>query len=360
MKPFYTRLSYSFGNEDFRTEKKALQPKANDNIMVITASGDRPLNLLSEEVGRIYSIDANPIQNALLDLKKAALKHLSYEQYLAFLGITPCKERLHTYQMLQKDLQPETIEQLLTYQKQIAKGIIFQGAVEKLILTASLAIRTLRGNKANRLFTFDDIEEQATFVEKHWNTPSLRTLFKLAVSPYVSRIILKDPGLYEHISHDIKSSSHLYNRYHSSLVNFLARENPLLSLCFQGKVYEEGYPPYLQESKCTHIRKQLDKIEFSTIDLISSLEEQPDNSFDAFSLSDVSSYLSQQDFCRMVKEMVRAAKPGARFCLRQFLSDHRVPEEVAPLLQREPALEKELENEDRCFVYRFMVGTINK
>lgn len=360
MKPFFARLSYSFGNEDFNTEKKALQLKDSDAVLVVTASGDRPLNILSAKAKKVYAIDANPIQNALLDLKMAALRKFDYDKYLAFLGLIESKHRKESYASLKADLHPTTLSLLAPYEKKIEKGIIYQGAVEKVISLASIAIRAMRGKKVRSLFSFDNLEEQALFVEKHWDTTGWRNLFKLAVNPYVSRLYLKDPGLYEHIGSDIKSTNHLYNRCHSSLTRFLAKENLILSLVLQGKVFEAGYPPYLREEESQKIREHLDKLEFQTIDLISSLKKSADNSLDAFSLSDVSSYLSQEDFSTMVKEIVRTAKPGARFCLRQFLSNHTLPEEVLPFFKRDTILENTLEKEDRCFVYRFMVGSIVK
>ena len=46
---FFSRLSYSFGNEDWRTEKRALGIRPHDQVLCITASGDRPLNLLARD-----------------------------------------------------------------------------------------------------------------------------------------------------------------------------------------------------------------------------------------------------------------------------------------------------------------------
>jgi len=360
MKPFYTRLSYSFGNEDFRTESRALQLKDDDVVLVITASGDRPLNILSSTAKKVYALDANPVQNALLDLKMAALKKFDYDKYIAFLGLTPCNHRMQNYASLKRELQPNTLSLLAPYEKKIGKGIIYQGVIEKGISLASIVVRTIRGSKVEKLFSFNTLEEQAHFVKKHWDTTVWRNSFKLAVHPYVSRLFFKDPGLYEHIGADINSANHMYHRYHSSLERFLVKENLILSLCFQGKVFEAAYPPYLCEKESLKISKHLDKIEFETIDLLSSLKKRSDNSVDVFSLSDVASYLSQNEFSVMVKEMIRTAKPGARFCLRQFLSNHTLPKEVLPFLKRDSELEKALENEDRCFVYRFIVGSVVK
>lgn len=360
MKPFNSRLSYSLGNEDFRTESQALQIRENAHVVAITASGDRPLNLLTEKCGKIFSVDYNPVQNGLLNLKRAAIQQLSYKDYLAFLGITPSTNRLHIFNNLCKHSPSQSLHSLLPYQSKIKKGIIYQGAVERMITIASVFIRSLRRKKVQELFSYTDIEKQAQFVEKEWHTLSWRTLFKLAVHPSISKFFLKDPGLYEHIGSDIHSTNHLYNRCHRSLTRFPVKENLILSLCFMGKIFEEGYPPYLQEKQFGKIKNNLKKIESYTSDINHFLSELENSTIDAFSLSDVASYLSQEEFEKLVSEMIRTAKPNSRFCMRQFLSNHVLPPALAKHLKREPELEKKLEEEDRCFVYRFIVGTIVK
>jgi hypothetical protein len=72
----------------------------------------------------------------------------------------------------------------------------------------------------------------------------------------------------------------------------------------------------------------------------------------------VVSYLSYDEFVRLLKAVVHTAKPDARFCLRQFLSRYQIPVELKTHFQREPDLESKLEKEDRAFVYQFTVGRI--
>ncbi len=76
MANFFERLSYSFGNEDWLTEQRALQISPNDSVICITASGDRPLNLLTSDCKEILAIDANPIQNHLLQPQKRCYRRI--------------------------------------------------------------------------------------------------------------------------------------------------------------------------------------------------------------------------------------------------------------------------------------------
>ena len=127
MAGYFSRLSYSFGNEDWSTEAKALQVRPGDRVACITASGDRPLHILLHDCAEVVAIDANPAQNHLLNLKVAALGQLSYEEYLAFLGALPHPERLAVLHRLNPLLPPEARHFWNSNSDMIKKGVLFQG-----------------------------------------------------------------------------------------------------------------------------------------------------------------------------------------------------------------------------------------
>jgi S-adenosylmethionine-diacylglycerol 3-amino-3-carboxypropyl transferase len=358
---FYSRLSYSFGNEDWKTEKKALNIQPEDQVICVTASGDRPLNLLTNQLARLVSVDANPMQNALFDLKKAALLQLSYEEYAAFLGVTAYPDRLDLFHTrLKRQLTPLSNILLRPYYKKIAKGILYQGALEIWIRRIAHFIQFCCGDKVNELFSFADAAKQRSFLETEWNTETWRNAFQIIIRPLFVRPFIQDPGLYAYVDPNITAGRHIYDKIHDFLCRSVAQESVLLSLLFQGKVEESALPIYLKEEGHEPIKGQLDRVNFVTADLIAFLEEAPHNSYNCFSVSDVASYIDQNQFNRMTQAMYKTARPGARFCIRQFLSNHRLPEKIAPHFKRNHPLEKELELEDRCVIYRFMVGTIEK
>ena len=62
----------------------------------------------------------------------------------------------------------------------------------------------------------------------------------------------------------------------------------------------------------------------------------------------------------MIQAVYRCAKPGARFSIRQFLTKYKIPKKMSSYFERDTDLEKQLSDEDRCFVYTFTTGTIKK
>ncbi len=351
MASFFSRLSYSFGNEDWKTEAEALKIQPEDTVLSVTASGDRPLNLLLSECKQLLSIDANPHQNALLELKKAAMAALPYEEYLAFLGAAPCKNRL---ELLQK------IGGSFPFSKRmIRKGILYQGATERLCGFGAKILRMTRGEKIDRLFEFNSLEEQKHFVKHEWNTRTWQKVCTYGLHPRVTRFTLKDPGLYAYVAPHIHPGMYVCERMNQHLEYGLAKDNYFISLILKGKVAPRAFPPYLTEDGANRIRKNLGRLTTQTIDLISYLKQAPSESIDCFSLSDVASYISDEAFVTLLQEIHRTAKPGARFSIRQFMSRRMIPQELAPLFTRNLPLEKELEHQDNCFVYHFTVGTIS-
>lgn len=358
MAHFFSLLRYSFGNEDWKTEQEALNIQPQDVVLCITASGDRPLNLLNRPCQKLVSLDANRVQNFLLELKVAAMKVLDYPQYVAFLGAAPASNRREVFKTLLPYLSQAAGEFWLRHGKMIEKGIVYQGGVEKLTRVVAAVFSMTRGKKVKKLFSMDDLEEQKRFVREEWNSVVFRNILRIALNPLVSRFIIKDPGLVNFDS-GFNAGSYIYDRINASLQRDLAKKNLLLSLLVKGKVAPDAFSPHLTEKGSAVIKQRLSCLEIRTEEIMSYLKSIDQPTFDAFSLSDIASYMSYSKFVELLTLVIKTAKPGARFCFRQFLSSYDIPDHLKPYFSRDKELEKKLEASDNCFVYRFMVGIVN-
>lgn len=357
MSDFYKRLSYSIGNEDWRTEQEALRLQPSSRVLCITGSGDRPLNLLTTGCQEVVAIDLNAVQNHLLALKMGALEQLSFADYMGFLGAMPCQNRMAFLNDLPLNERARTF--WLQNKKMVNKGVLYQGVLERVLQKSASLIALIRNDKVKTLFSFDDIDEQRAFVKRYWDKPFFRKILEVFLQPAITKRIFNDPGLSANLMPSLNIGTYLYDRIQSYLNNFLAKESLLLSLILRKRVEPAAYPPYLLEKEAGFIRNRLPSLSFVTDNLITYLENAAPASFDGFSIADVASYLNTADYQRLLRAMVRAARPGARFCMRQFLSAHHIPEDLSAHFIREPVLEERLGREDRCMVYRFMVGTVH-
>ena len=83
----FNTFIYSIAWEDPRVDKKHLNIKCNDNILMITTGGCNVLNTLLLNPNKIVSCDVSSAQNALLDIKLACIKVLDYEDFWKLFGI---------------------------------------------------------------------------------------------------------------------------------------------------------------------------------------------------------------------------------------------------------------------------------
>lgn len=79
-------LVYNTCWEDPRLDRVALELGPDDTIAVITSAGCNTLDYSLCRPKAIHAIDMNPRQNALLELKIAAIRNLEYEDFFAMFG----------------------------------------------------------------------------------------------------------------------------------------------------------------------------------------------------------------------------------------------------------------------------------
>ncbi len=79
-------LVYNTCWEDPRLDRVALELGPQDNVLVITSAGCNALDYALCAPNHVHAVDMNPRQNALLDLKIAAIKNLTYEEFYWMFG----------------------------------------------------------------------------------------------------------------------------------------------------------------------------------------------------------------------------------------------------------------------------------
>ena len=359
MSRFYERLNYSFGNEDPLTELKALRIKPSDTVVCITASGDRPLNLMSCPLEKIYCVDLNPIQNHLLSLKMEAMKQLEFTDYLNFLGAT---SEPYPHPFIDSVLSELPSDAKTYWEKRkvtLENRILYQGALEKFCKNISHVLNLFCKKDIEELLNAKNLNVQIDLVKKLFNSKLIKFLAKCILNPLFTKKYFPDPGLYEYVDKNIHVADHLLKIIKTSLEIHLIKENPLLHLLFLGKVKESAFPPYLTEQGFNKIKPQLNKVEIFHGNMISFLENLPKNSVDCFSLSDISSYMSETEFNCLLKAMIQAGKSNARFCIRELMSNHKIDFSIKQHLNINNKLSDELKILDRCFFYHFLAGNIN-
>jgi S-adenosylmethionine-diacylglycerol 3-amino-3-carboxypropyl transferase len=359
-KPFASTLNYSACNEDWQSELTALQLNPTDEVLCITASGDRTLHTLLGNPARVVSIDANPLQNQLYQLKAAAIRFLNYDDFTAFIGLVPSDNRLRVFDSLRGRSKGISGPDFHLSLAAIESGIVYEGRWEKYYRSMTKFPKYCRPGVFERLFEFEDLAQQRNYVETVWDRGWWRSVSVLSSHPFLSRHVFGDPGLSENVDPSIgQVGGYIYDRMKHIMTVKLARQNFMLSLLFRGE-FRECPPAYLQERSFETLRARLDRVDVTTGDVLEYLKSQPDRVFSKFSFSDMASHLTKEQFHTLLEQMIRTAKPGARFCIRQFLSRYVVPERFRTFVKQDADVEAALRARDLSFVYDFTVGSISK
>ncbi len=79
-------LVYNTCWEDPALDRIALELTPKDTVLVITSAGCNALDYLLAGAGRVHAVDMNFRQNALLELKKAGIRTLSYDDFRQLFG----------------------------------------------------------------------------------------------------------------------------------------------------------------------------------------------------------------------------------------------------------------------------------
>jgi S-adenosylmethionine-diacylglycerol 3-amino-3-carboxypropyl transferase len=350
-----TGLQYSCCNEDSLSELEALSVE-NRRVLSISAAGGRALSLLLGNPSEVVAIDRNPAQIHLGRLKVAAMKRLEREPYLAFVGITDGEDRTSTYRAIRVDLPDDSREFWDARGSDIASGIQHTGRTERSIARVSPLLRYFLNNDITRLRATRSLDEQREVANAIFARPLVRAVLKMIFNPLSGRFILQDPVYYG----EGRRSAAEYVR--DRVVTTLARHK--YDDCFIFSLFVDGHlrnartmPVGLGVDDYPVVRSHLDRVRFETSCINEYLKRQPDQSFDAFSLSDLGGYLTIAEFSTLLERVERVATSGATVCIREYISAPTERAAWPQTLLRDKELEHRLDLEDRSVGCTFVCAS---
>jgi S-adenosylmethionine-diacylglycerol 3-amino-3-carboxypropyl transferase len=354
-------IVFSSCNEDSGSELRALGELGGRRILCITAGGGRVLNLLAGKPETIWAVDLNPVQNYLLELKIAGMRALDHAAYLRFLGVREDRERVATYRGLRERLSTGASAYFDAHSALIEDGILFQGRLERYLRRLSTILQWTHPFGVRNLFDCEDIEQQRAWVDR-LDTPLFRVVGEAACRRNVLRVFSGDPGFYRYVPADVALHRVIYGGVLEHFRHHLARNNPLMQLVFFGRIiHEAALPVYLNAATYEQVRSALAQVRLVTITarIDEALAQAGPGAFDAFSLSDISSYLDDAAHERLFDDTLNAARPGAMLCSRSNIHHRPLRPEQEARITRDRALERELAIADHSCVHKFVIGRID-
>lgn len=115
-------LVYNQCWEDPRLDRVALELTPQDDVLVITSAGCNALDYALAGARHVYAVDMNYRQNALLELKKAAIAQLDYDRFFSLFGLGQLKDWATVYPQKLRPALPEDAQQFWDRSGSFFKG----------------------------------------------------------------------------------------------------------------------------------------------------------------------------------------------------------------------------------------------
>lgn len=347
------KLVFTHNWEDPESDQAALKIKSGDTVFAITSGACNVLGFLLCDPEIIYSVDINPAQSCVLELKIAAIRALDFEEFIAFSGIKPYINRAVLYDKIKPFLSSETQAFWATREKIIKEGFFMNGKYERFIRLAGKFMTILQGkNKVRKLLDEKSKQEQESYFDHEWNTKRFHYIFKIIFN----KRMLARRGLvadYFHFDDGSKSfAESFYNRSRKAFRDIPIKGNYFLSLYLLGKYRNENeVPAYLKKENYEIIKSRVGRIRFDTAEAQGWLDTMPDESINCFALSNICELMSEKDTRRLFASVSRTGRKNARVIFRNLMIPREVPDDLKNAIVKDELLSRAIQFNDRSFVY---------
>lgn len=353
-------INYSQCWEDPRVLAGALAINSGDSVLSITSGGDNTLALLLSGPQKIVSVDLNPAQNYLLELKLAAAKSLNYQEYLEFLGVVESKRRIILFERVRSYVSSSANVWWSKHLPLIEQGVINSGRFERFTAWFARYVLPLIHSRETirKLLSSRNIKEQGTFYRDTWDRRRWRIAFGLASSRLVLKRYARGRGMFAYS--EGRTIADVYRkRLERNLTSVPIADNFFLHYSLTGR-YGGVLPPYLEEGGYTRLRGVATPLSITTNNLLNYLQSAPADAFSKFNLSDILEALSPEQNDLLWEQIVRTAKNGAVVAHWNNLVNRTYPARLSRHVHADKRANN-LHAKDRVFFYgSFHVYTILK
>jgi S-adenosylmethionine-diacylglycerol 3-amino-3-carboxypropyl transferase len=325
------RLFFAQVREDPRLEIEALAPLADANVVVVSSGGCTALSLLAAGAGHVTAVDLNASQNHLVELKVAALRWLTMPEIMSFFGVArgTHERRVRTYRTIRPHLSERAAEFWDTHEGLLGRGALACGVSEQFISVVVKVVKLFihSRRKIERLLSLETLEEQREFFDREWNTRRWRLLFPALLNRWTFNRAY-DPAFFRGVDNP-SFADHFRRLVEHALCDVPVRNNYFLHQMLLGTYpnrVPDGVPPYLERTQREVLRARLDRLELVDSGYGEYLATREESSIDALALSNICEWLDQAGIDQLFEQVVRVAKPGARFCFRNFVGHTEIPE----------------------------------
>lgn len=348
-------LIYNTCWEDPSIDRFLLDLKPSSDIFMITSAGDNAFDYLLDNPSSLDSVDVNPYQNALLDLKSALFKSGNHE-HLKELFLTGKSARYQSiFNTIENELDGFSSKFWSIRMNWFSpeKGFFHQGLTGWFarFLNSLLDLKGLR-SAVNQL-----VHEESKVVRTKLFDEKIEPILWKGFSKefWKSDLVLGFAGIPSTQSSAITD----LNEYMRATIRNLFVERGVHSNYFWRLYLDRQYslkccPNYLKEEHFKSINSQLHKLSFSTATVTSFLNST-DKKYSHFILLDHQDWLIGSGTKELEEEwiaIIKAAKPKAKVLFRSVHKNlHFLPDFVSERISIIPIDQNYLLQNDRVGTY---------
>ena len=362
-KKVFKDILYAQCWEDPRIDREAFHTTSDDVVFSITSGGCNVLAFLLDNPQKVIALDLNPQQNFLLDLKIAAFKALSYEEFLEFMGVKKSKDRFQLYKRIRDLLSADSARYWDGQRKKIQQGIIHSGRYEtymrllkRIVITPLVSRKTLM-----QFFETEDPLERAVLFHKKWENLRWWFLTRVMLSRRLNTLFF-DKAFFAYLDEKFSFGKHFAEKAKRAITQLPVKENHFLSYILLGKFYDEdNLPQYMKRENYDVIHSRVDRIEIVTDSCENYFSSLPDSSISKFNFSNIFEWMSDDAYENLLRETVRVAKDKAVLTYRNLLVFREHPSNLNSNIRSLKKMAKSLHEKDLSFIYNnYVVEEIHK
>jgi S-adenosylmethionine-diacylglycerol 3-amino-3-carboxypropyl transferase len=355
----FSAIRYAQCWEDADVLLEALDVRPGSVCLSIASSGDNALSLLAKGPARVIALDLNPVQLACVELRVAAYRELRHAELLELIGSVPSDRRRELYERCRERLSGPVCAFWDGQPAEIDAGIGGAGKFERYFaLFRRWLLPLVHGRRmvADLLRSGTAAERQQFYVQ-HWDTWRWRLLFRCFFSRTVMGRLGRDPAFFNYVQGSV--ADRILGRARHALTVLDPAANPYLQWILLGR-HGTALPFALRPQNFEAIRANLDHLEWHCQSVEDYLAAHPDLVVDAYNLSDIFEYMSEENYQVLLEKVMARGRPGGRLAYWNMLVPRSRPEHMASRLHPLTQLADRLHHEDKAFFYsRFVVEEIS-
>jgi S-adenosylmethionine-diacylglycerol 3-amino-3-carboxypropyl transferase len=331
-KVHHNNLVYNTCWEDPRCDRELLQFDESSNIVMITSAGCNALDYLIDRPAQINCIDVNSRQNALLQLKLAAISQLDHSDLFAIFGEGRKADFASIYRQQLRMHLPDYAQSYWDSRMHYFNGRGIRKSFYHYGTSGTFAWMASRYMKAHRklnknvqeLLNATSLEEQAIHYAKAEQS-ILNNMIEWVVNRHLTMCLVGVP----------RSQQELFvNKYEKGALGFIQEclhkvfterpinDNYFWRLYMNGAYTEDCCPNYLKKEHHASMQAQTSKIHTHNNTISGFLKENP-GTYSHFILLDHQDWLAENDIEALEEEwrlILANAQPGTKILLRSAAS----------------------------------------